>query len=74
MNSQLMNEREQDAADAIVKAYKAILQIDERGPLMYNGEELAEAVHVMQSFVKQHVLMRIDPYWSDWWSDEPYQT
>lgn len=65
-------ELEQDAWDAIMKAMGAIIDMDERGPLKYNGEELAEAVHVLQSFVKQHLCFRIwgAPQFSDWWGEQ----
>lgn len=63
-----MNELEQKAADAILDAMDSIRNIDERGKLSYNTDELVQAVHVLQSFVKQHVLHRVDPkYWADWW-------
>lgn len=39
--------------------------------LRANVEELASAMHTLQSFVKQRVLHRIDPeYWSNWYEDE----
>lgn len=62
------NEKEQHAFDAIAEAMVAIQHLDERGSLQYNTDELAQAIHVLQSFVKQHILWRLDPEWfSDWY-------
>jgi hypothetical protein len=70
---------EKRASDAILAAMDAIRNIEEdtnpdpkaRRKLYYNTEELAQGVHVLQSFVKQHVLHRIDPQeWSDWWESQ----
>ena len=36
-----------------------------------NEAELIAAIHVIQSFIKQHYLHRIDPdEWSSWWDNE----
>lgn len=62
--------REKRAGDAILKAMEAIQQIDNRGPLVYNTEELAQAIHILQGFWKQHILNRLDPnLFSDWWGE-----
>jgi hypothetical protein len=70
---------EQRASDTILEAMSAIRNIeeddteplDDRRRLTANGNELVDAVHVLQSFVKQHVLHRINPDdWSDWWESE----
>jgi len=70
---------EKRASDAILTAMDAIKDIEKdanpdpnaRRKLYYNTEELAQGVHVLQSFVKQHVLHRIDPQqWSDWWESQ----
>lgn len=67
---------EQRAQDAIIEAMSTIHNIEadedlpreKRRTLTYNNDELTSAVHVLQSFVKQHVLHRLDPKeWSDWW-------
>lgn len=65
-----MTDKEQEAYDFILDAMGAIQNMDDRDRLKYNCDELAQAVHVLQSFVKQHVLHRLDPdNWLDWWSD-----
>lgn len=62
--------RERRASKAILRAMESIQQMDERGPLVYNTEELAQAIHVLQSFWKQHILNRMDSnLFSDWWGE-----
>lgn len=64
------DERELRAWDLIVETMGAINDMDERRSLTYNGEELAETIHVLQSFVKQHLCWRCWPNeFSDWWSE-----
>lgn len=66
----ILTEKEQKAMKAIAIAMGSIQEMDDRRSLFYNHEELASAIHVLQGFVKQHVLNRQDPkYWSDWWGD-----
>lgn len=66
-----LTEKEKWAMECIGKAFEAIKQMDDYSALTYNVEELVASVHVMQSFVKQHVLNRVDPsYWNNWWGDD----
>lgn len=66
--SKVFDDRESDAFDKIIEAMSAVINVDERGPMKYNREEIAAAVHVLQSTVQQHALWRMDPeYFSDWW-------
>ena len=58
-----MDAEEQAAMDAIAAAYGMILGMG----LSDNRGELVGAVHVLQSFVAQHLLHRISPKsWNDW--------
>lgn len=60
---------EEHAYEMILGSMHAIMNLDGQ-KLAYNTEELAEAIHVLQSFVNQHVLHRLDPdYYSAWWED-----
>jgi hypothetical protein len=59
------NEGEQKANDAVLVAMREIMSWDEG--LQYNNEELVESVHVIQSFIKQHLLKRLNSDFSDWW-------
>lgn len=43
-------------------------QIKEWG-LRYNTAELTGAIHVLQGFLVQHMLGRLDPRWSNWYAD-----
>jgi hypothetical protein len=64
------NVRERTAWKAIVDAMGAIQKMDERGPLLYNGGALGDAIHVLQDLVKQHMCHRHWPEeFSDWWWD-----
>jgi hypothetical protein len=66
----LFSVREQKAWDTIIEAMVAIQEMDERGRLAFNTDELATSIHVLQGFVKQHILWRLDPEeFSDWWDD-----
>lgn len=69
----ILTDEEQYADNLILDAFAAIKQIGD-DKLRYNNEELAEAIHVLQSFVKQHVLHRLDPEWyGQWWyTDEEW--
>lgn len=61
---------EQKADEAILACMDAIINMDGE-KLAYNTEELCEAIHVLQSFTKQHVLNRLDPVaYSRWWHYE----
>jgi hypothetical protein len=51
------------AMGEINDAYKRIVSWG----LSANGSELTAAVHVVQGFVIQHMLARVDPDWSDWY-------
>jgi hypothetical protein len=72
-----MNDGERYAWERIIDAMDAIKDIEnfedgfETGrTLIYNNQELAEAVHVLQSFVKQHILHGLYPgEFSDWWGE-----
>jgi hypothetical protein len=64
----MLTEREKRASEAILDA---IYDMDPRGRLTYNTDEVVQAIHVLQSFLKQHVLNRQDPEnWSDWWEQK----
>lgn len=63
----ILTSEEQEADNLILEAFAAIKNMG-NDKLRYNNEELAEAIHVLQSFVKQHVLHRLDPEWyGKWW-------
>ena len=68
VNADPFDARERKAWDLIIETMGAIQDIDERGKLPVNQEELCEAVHTLQRFVTQHMNWR---YWpeefSDWW-------
>lgn len=72
--SESLTFEEQDALDKILAAMHAIQKLGPEG-LKYNSEELAAAIHVLQAFVKQHVLHRLFPdEWSQWYAlddDDP---
>lgn len=65
--------REAEAQELILKAFEAIKNLgkdDGNSTLVYNNAELAQAVHVLQSFLKQKVLNRLMPEeFSNWWTD-----
>ena len=57
---------ERRAMDATVEVLDALHDMG----VKYNLDELTAAIHVLQGFVKQHVLNRLDPaYWSDWFGE-----
>lgn len=69
-----LNADEQKAMDAIGAAMAAVQVI---GPdvLVSNRGELVAAVHVLQSFVSQHALYRVDPqHWSAWYHNSSADT
>lgn len=62
-----MTEYEQAAMDAIAKAMLAVMNVGD-DKLVANQGELLAAIHVLQSFVSQHMLHRQDPdNWSAWY-------
>lgn len=66
----LLDEREQAVMDHISLAMQGIKELGLRrgddGELV-NGGELVAAVHVLQSFVIQHMLQRVAPgHWGNW--------
>jgi len=64
----ILDENELRAMLAIEDAAKAIIEMDERGPLQYNRSELTQAVHVLQGFVTSHAMHRLSSSeFSDWW-------
>jgi hypothetical protein len=74
-----MTPGEQKAFDAILEASSAIRNIEEddkeplsaRRRLTCNEGEFVSAIHVLQSFVKQHILHRMNPQqWNDWWESD----
>jgi hypothetical protein len=69
MNS--LTDGEQQALDLSVDLMKAIQNID-GDKLEYNAEELCEAIHVCQAFIKQHVCYRLVGYptFSNWYGDD----
>lgn len=60
------NEGEKKANDAVLEAMIEILSWDDG--LQCNEAELVQAVHVIQSFIKQHLLKRLNTDFSDWWA------
>lgn len=71
MSTHPFNDAELHTWDAIGEVLSRIENLDERGPLTYNEEELAAGVHVLQQFVLQHMLYRLWPMeFSDWWEQE----
>lgn len=70
-SSILHTDAENYAMECIVTAMEAICNMDDRGRMQYNIAELCAAIHVLQSFVKQHVLWRLDSdFYSDWWQGD----
>ena len=54
--------------DAIGQTMALIQDLDERGRLNSNIDELAKAIHVLQQFPIQHMLNRLWPnQFSDWY-------
>lgn len=61
-----LNMQEQRVMDSILAAHQGILDLG----LLTNESELAQATHVLQSFVIQHMLERLAPdAWSVWFND-----
>ena len=61
---------EQRALTATCDALHAIKNIDE-DHLQYNEEELVNAIHVLQAFVKQHYCHRLNSKdWSNWYGNQ----
>lgn len=60
-----MTHEEEDVMAHINAAYAGILGLG----LDYNEDELAQAIHVLQGFLKQRVLNRIyGDGWADWFN------
>lgn len=60
----ILDEEEQEVMDAIAAAYTKILGLR----LGANHHELVASVHVLQGFVVQHALHRLDPeHWNAWY-------
>ena len=56
---------EQEAMDHLL-AFMEI--VSRRWQLAANSGELTAAIHVLQGFVIQHMLTRLEPgEWGDWW-------
>lgn len=61
---------EQQALDLTVEVMQAVREID-GDKLTFNSDELGQAIHVVQSFVKQHYCHRLNPIgWSNWYGKE----
>ena len=59
----ILNEEEKTALDAIAAAHRSILDLG----LKANHQELVAGIHVLQGFVIQHMLQRIEPgHWGRW--------
>lgn len=59
------NEEEREASDALLNCMQII---NRRWELQHNKEELAAAVHVIQGFIVQHMLNRLEPEnWGSWY-------
>jgi len=62
-----LDEVEKEAMNELLRAYNKILGWG----LEHNREELTGAVHVIQSFIVQHMLHRLSPdAWSDWYRED----
>lgn len=63
----LLNDDEQAVMDHILAAMNGIQALGLRA----NSSELAQAVHVLQSYVIQHMLQRLEPdHWGNWFERE----
>lgn len=63
-----MDEEEQAAMSDLLRAYNRILK---EWRLEQNDAELAAAVHVIQGFIVQHMLNRLNPsHWSSWYATD----
>jgi hypothetical protein len=58
-----LNEEEQAALDAL----NDFMQRVRYWGLRANHGEYTAAIHVLQGFVIQHALVRIDPRWGQWY-------
>lgn len=59
----VLDDAEQAVMDHILAAMQGIQDLG----LRLNQAELAQAVHVLQSFVIQHMLQRLAPdHWGEW--------
>lgn len=69
-DDQEMTENERLANEAIIRVQLTIRRL--YGGIPYNwDEEGLPAIHVLQQFVKQHYLYRMNPeLWSDWSPDD----
>lgn len=64
-----MNENETNALNLINETMNAIQTIDNK-KLKANEHELIAAIHILQMFVKQHYLHRIEPTtFANWWEE-----
>jgi hypothetical protein len=60
----VLNEEEQETMEALTDVMTTITR---RWRMTQNASELASAVHVIQGFVVQHMLHRLEPEsWSSW--------
>lgn len=61
---------EERLGKSILAVMEAMNSVDERGVLIYNVEEYIAAIHILQSFLKQHIVHRLFPdEFSDWWEE-----
>lgn len=61
----VLDAEEQEAMDHLL-AFMEI--VSRRWRLACNSGEMTAAIHVLQGFVIQHMLTRIQPdEWGDWW-------
>lgn len=68
MSDVSFNESEEMANKHIMDFMKIV---HEEWQLIGNHEELASAVHVLQGFIIQHMLSRIDSdKWGNWYGEE----
>lgn len=71
-NTPNLTPSEKITMDAILKAMAEVEKMGGEEPhgLQANHTELVQAIHVLQGFVKQHVLHRIRPNeWANWYKN-----
>lgn len=68
MTRPVLDPDEREAMDHLL-AFMEI--VSKRWQLRVNHPEMGAAIHVLQGFVIQHMLVRVEPdAWGDWWRSE----
>lgn len=62
----ILNAEEREAGDHLLAFMEIVSQ---RWGLAANAGEMTTAIHTLQGFIIQHMLVRIAPdHWGDWWA------